>query len=251
MKNRKIALVTGASSGIGKATVEELVKLGFNVVACARRKKRLDELIDRYGDDLIYPLIFDVSDRQAVRVEISSLPPEWQSISVLVNNAGNAHGLSTIQEGSVDDWDAMIDSNVKGLLYVSKEVLPLMRKAENPIIVNLGSIAGVETYPKGNVYCATKHAVHALSDAMRIDLNKESIRVCEIQPGAVQTEFSEVRFKGDVEKAQHVYEGYTPLSAPDVAELIGFVVTRPKHVNIATSLILPSAQASATVWNKS
>ena len=169
---------------------------------------------------------------------------------MLVNNAGNAHGMAPIQSGSLEDWDAMIDINVKGLLYVTKAVLPLMLQHKKGHIVNIGSIAGKEVYPNGNVYCASKHAVDALSQAMRIDLVQEGIRVSEVNPGLVETEFSEVRFKGDKERAASVYKGFQALQAQDIAELISFIVTRPAHVNLAEVLVLPTAQAAATILHK-
>jgi 3-hydroxy acid dehydrogenase / malonic semialdehyde reductase len=246
----KIALVTGASSGIGRATAVQLAQNGYKVIITGRRQEQLQELAQEIGPDLVYPLLFDVRDREVVRQALASLPQEWRAIDVLVNNAGNAHGLSPIQSGDVDDWDAMIDINVKGLLYVTKEVLPVMVERKSGHIINIGSIAGKEAYANGNVYCASKFAVDALSKAMRIDLVHEGVKVSEVNPGLVQTEFSEVRFKGDKERAANVYKGFEPLQAEDIADVIVFMVTRPKHVNIAEVLILPSAQASATVVNK-
>ena len=193
---------------------------------------------------------FDVSSRIAVEKAIKSLPENFKTIDILINNAGNAHGLSSIQEGDLDDWDAMLDINVKGLLYVSKAIFPQMIARNSGFIVNIGSIAGKEVYPNGNVYCASKHAVNALNKGMRIDLNKHNIRVSAIHPGAVETAFSEVRFKGDTEKAAAVYKGYKPLQAEDIAEIIYFVVTRPYHVNIEDLVVYPTAQANATIMNK-
>ncbi|GAB2548829.1 SDR family oxidoreductase [Rufibacter soli] len=247
---QKIALVTGASSGIGRATAVQLAQNGYKVIITGRRQEKLQELAQEIGPDSVYPLLFDVRDREVVRQALASLPQEWRAIDVLVNNAGNAHGLSPIQSGDVDDWDAMIDINVKGLLYVTKEVLPVMVERKSGHIINIGSIAGKEAYANGNVYCASKFAVDALSKAMRIDLVHEGVKVSEVKPGLVQTEFSEVRFKGDKERAANVYKGFEPLQAEDIADVIVFMVTRPKHVNIAEVLILPSAQASATVVNK-
>ncbi|MBF9252364.1 SDR family NAD(P)-dependent oxidoreductase [Pontibacter sp. 172403-2] len=246
----KIALVTGATSGIGHATALELARQGYHIIATGRRTERLEELKKQITNVPVYTLAFDVRDNEAVQQAINSLPAAWRQVEVLVNNAGNAHGLSTIQNGSLDDWDAMIDINVKGLLYVSKAVLPLMLAHKKGHIINIGSIAGKEVYPNGNVYCASKHAVDALSQAMRLDLVKEGIKVSEVNPGMVETEFSEVRFKGDKDRAASVYEGFQPLQAQDIAELIGFIVSRPAHVNWAEVLILPAAQASATVVNK-
>ncbi|WP_205502783.1 SDR family NAD(P)-dependent oxidoreductase [Rufibacter psychrotolerans] len=247
---QKIALVTGATSGIGRATAIQLVQQGFKVVAAGRRSERLQELVQELGQDQVFPVEFDVRDRDAVHAALTSLPPEWRAVEVLVNNAGNAHGLAPIQSGDLDDWDAMLDINVKGLLYVTKEILPIMIERKAGHIINIGSIAGKEAYANGNVYCASKFAVDALSKAMRIDLVHEGVKVSEVNPGAVETEFSEVRFKGDKERAASVYQGFEPLTAHDIAELIGFMVTRPRHVNIAEVLILPAAQASATVINK-
>ncbi len=246
----RIAFVTGATSGIGYATAIELAKRGYSIIATGRRTDRLEALKQELADVPVYTLAFDVRDKEAVQQAIDSLPAAWQQVEVLVNNAGNAHGLSAIQDGSLEDWDAMLDINVKGLLYVSKAVLPLMLAHKKGHIVNIGSTAGKEVYPNGNVYCASKYAVDALSKAMRIDLLQEGIKVSEVNPGLVETEFSEVRFKGDTERAASVYKGFEPLQAQDIAELIGFIVSRPAHVNWAEVLILPAAQASATLVKK-
>ncbi|MCK8140601.1 SDR family NAD(P)-dependent oxidoreductase [Flavobacterium sp. I-SCBP12n] len=248
----KIALVTGASSGIGKATAQILAKNNYKIILCGRREDRLLELkkeLSAFTE--VYTLSFDVRDKKAVFDSINSLPEAFSKIDVLINNAGNAHGLDSIQNGDLDDWDAMIDINVKGLLYVSKAIIPKMIAQKSGHIINIGSIAGKEVYPNGNVYCASKHAVDALNQAMRIDLNPFGIRVGGIHPGAVETEFSEVRFKGDSERAANVYKGFEPLRAEDIADIIHFVVSRPYHVNIADLIVLPTAQASATVMNKS
>jgi len=247
----KIALVTGATSGIGRATAIALAKQGYRIIATGRRHERLEELQQELaGTTTVLPLLFDVRNKEAVQFAIASLPTEWQQIDVLINNAGNAHGLAPIQDGSLEDWDAMLDINVKGLLYVSHAVIPFMKQQGSGHIINIGSIAGKEVYANGNVYCASKFAVDALSKAMRIDLISTGIKVSEVNPGAVETEFSEVRFKGDKERAASVYQGYQPLQADDIADLIAFIVTRPPHVNLAEVLILPAAQASATVMNK-
>ncbi|MHA6249413.1 SDR family NAD(P)-dependent oxidoreductase [Pontibacter sp. CAU 1760] len=246
----KIALITGATSGIGYATALELAQKGYSIIATGRRADRLEELKATLGDIPVHTLTFDVRDKEAVQQAVDSLPAEWREVEVLVNNAGNAHGLSPIQEGSVEDWDAMIDINVKGLLYVTHAVLPLMRARKKGHIVNIGSIAGKEVYPNGNVYSASKFAVDALTKGMRIDLVQDGIRVSEVNPGLVETEFSEVRFKGDKERAAAVYKGFDALQAQDIAELIAFIVTRPAHVNLAEVLVLPTAQASATVLHK-
>jgi NADP-dependent 3-hydroxy acid dehydrogenase YdfG len=245
------AFITGATSGIGKATAELFAKNNIRLVLCGRRKERLESLqIELEKLTEVITLQFDVSNKEQVFTAIHSLPSNFSNIDILINNAGNAHGLSTIQEGDTDDWDAMIDINVKGLLYVSKAIIPKMTERNSGFIVNIGSIAGKEVYPNGNVYCASKHAVNALNKAMRIDLNKHNIRVSAIHPGAVETEFSEVRFKGDAEKSASVYSGYKALQAEDIADIIHFVVTRPYHVNIEDLIVYPTAQASATIMNK-
>jgi hypothetical protein len=195
-------------------------------------------------------LQFDVRNKEEVFAAVESLPESFQQIDVLINNAGNAHGLSSIQDGDIDDWDAMLDINVKGLLYVSKTIMPIMIKRNSGFIVNIGSIAGKEVYPNGNVYCASKFAVNALNKSMRIDLNKHNIRVSGIHPGAVETEFSEVRFKGDSERAKNVYTGYKALQAEDIADIIHFVISRPYHVNIEDLVVYPTAQASPTILKK-
>lgn len=198
----------------------------------------------------VHILNFDVRNREDVFSEIASLPPEFSNIDILVNNAGNAHGLDPIQEGSIEDWEAMMDINVKGLLYVSKAVIPKMIEKQSGHIINIGSTAGKEVYPKGNVYCASKHAVDAINQGMRIDLNGNGIRVGAVNPGLVQTEFSEVRFKGDSDKADKVYQGFQALKPEDIADIIHFVVTRPYHVNIADLVVLPTAQATSTIVDK-
>ena len=247
----KTALITGATSGIGKATAERFAKEGIALVVCGRRQERLDELVEELSKQVpLHSLTFDVRNRSDVATAIASLPKDFSQIDILVNNAGNAHGLDTIQEGNLDDWDAMLDINVKGLLYVSKAIIPGMIERNEGHIINIGSLAGKEVYPKGNVYCASKHAVDAINQGMRIDLNEFGIRVGAINPGLVETEFSEVRFKGDNERAKTVYQGYKALQAEDIADIIHFVVTRPYHVNIADLLVLPSAQANSTLLKK-
>ncbi|SNR39950.1 hypothetical protein SAMN06265371_102303 [Lutibacter agarilyticus] len=249
--NHKTAFITGATSGIGKATAEIFAKYQFQLILCGRRSDRLVELKETLSKQTkVTTLQFDVRNREEVFKAVASLSKEFQKIDILINNAGNAHGLSTIQDGSIDDWDAMLDINVKGLLYVSKSILPQMVERNSGFVVNIGSIAGKEVYVNGNVYCASKHAVNALNKAMRIDLNKHNIRVSAIHPGAVETEFSEVRFKGDTEKASNVYKGFDALQAKDIAEIIHFVVSRPAHVNIEDLVVYPTAQASATILNK-
>jgi 3-hydroxy acid dehydrogenase / malonic semialdehyde reductase len=249
---QKTVLITGASSGIGYATALYLATQGFSIIACGRRKERLDELAVRCTamGAKCYPLLFDVRDQHAVATAIGSLPENWQHIDVLINNAGNAHGLSAIQDGNIEDWNAMIDINVKGLLHVSHAIIPGMVDRKKGHIVNIGSIAGKEVYPNGNIYCASKFAVDAINQGMRMDLHSHNIRVSAINPGLVETEFSEVRFKGDKDRAAKVYQGYQPLQAQDIAELIHFIITRPAHVNIADTLVLPTDQASSTIVNK-
>lgn len=252
MAERRIALITGATSGIGEATAKMLSQNGFKLIICGRRKDRLERLKEELSKctDVIH-LSFDVRDKNEVTDAIQSLPDGWKEIDVLINNAGNAHGLDPIQSGSVEDWDAMIDINVKGLLYVTREILPGMVKRKKGHVVNLGSIAGKEAYANGNVYCGSKFAVDAITKGMRIDLNAHGIKVTAIHPGLVETEFSLVRFKGDEERAQSVYKGYQPLKPEDIADLILFALTRPAHVVVADLVVFPVAQASATVVNKS
>lgn len=243
----KIALITGATSGIGKATAIKLAEAGYSTIITGRRKERLDELAKELTDKGIQVLTlqFDVRNQTEVHNAIAGLPSEWQNIDVLVNNAGLAVGTSPIQDGIVDDWERMIDTNVKGLLYMTHEVAPLMIKNGKGHIVNLASVAGKEVYPGGNVYCATKHAVDALSKAMRIDMLKHNIKVTNIAPGMVETEFSIVRYKGDTQAADNVYKGITPLTGEDIADTIVFAVTRPAHVCLNDIQIMPTAQASS------
>lgn len=245
------ALITGATSGIGRATAERFAKDGIRLILCGRRTDRLMELKSRLSVETeVHFLTFDVRNRQEVFENISRLPEAFKQIDILVNNAGNAHGLDPIQDGSLDDWDAMMDINVKGLLYVSKAVIPGMLERQSGHIINIGSTAGKEVYPNGNVYCASKHAVDAINQGMRIDLNGKGIRVGAVNPGLTQTEFSDVRFKGDSDKAEKVYQGFKALQAEDIADIIHFVVTRPYHVNIADLTVMPTAQASSTIVDK-
>ena len=249
---KKIAFITGATSGIGKATAINFALNGIDLVLCGRRQDRLDVLKKELGKEVnVHTLNFDIRDKESVQKAIISLPKEFAKIDILINNAGNAHGLDTIQEGSVDDWDAMLDINVKGLLYVSKAIIPQMVERKSGHIINIGSTAGKEVYPKGNVYCASKHAVDAINQGMRIDLNPFGIRVGAVNPGLVETEFSNVRFKGDENRAENVYKGFQPLKPEDIADIIHFVITRPYHVNIADLIVMPTAQASSTIVNKS
>lgn len=248
----KIALITGATSGIGKATAIQIAQSGYNVIITGRRKDRLTALADdirREGAEVL-ELCFDIRNPEEVKEAISGLNDKWKNIAVLINNAGLAVGSSPIQEGIADDWERMIDTNVKGLLYITRAVAPLMIKNNSGHIVNIASIAGKEVYPGGNVYCATKHAVDALSKAMRTDMLKYNIKVTNIAPGMVETEFSLVRYKGDAEAAQKVYNGITPLTNEDIAETIVFAITRPAHVCLNDIVIMPTAQANARDVNR-
>lgn len=252
---KRTVLITGASSGIGEACARVLAGEGsYRLLLCARRVERLDNLkkaiLTAYPATKVYTFELDVRDRMQVESTIENLPDAWKNIDILINNAGLSQGLDPIQDGDPDDWDRMIDTNVKGLLYVTKAVTPLLKKSAHAHIINLGSIAGKEVYPNGNVYCATKHAVDALNKAMRIDLLPFGIKVTAINPGMVETEFSEVRFKGDKERAKAVYQGLTPLCGDDIAEVIAFVLSRPAHVNINDLLIMPTAQANGTIVNR-
>ena len=248
---KKIALITGATSGIGRATAHEFAKHGISLILCGRRQERLDSIKKVLSKETdVYTLNFDVRDREKTLEAIASLPKEFATIDILINNAGNAHGLDPIQTGYLDDWDAMMDINVKGLLYVSKAVIPGMTERKSGHIINIGSSAGKEVYPNGNVYCGSKHAVIAITEGMRIDLNPYGIKVGAVNPGLVETEFSEVRFKGDA-AADKVYKGYKALQAEDVADVIYFAISRPAHVNIADVLMFCTAQANSTIVKKS
>lgn len=252
----RIALITGATSGIGRATAQAFATLGYKLILCGRRTDRLAEVADELAaQTIVTTLAFDVRDRQAVETALASLPSDWQQdghplVDILVNNAGNAYGLSAIQDGDVADWDQMIDGNVQGLLYVSKAVIPGMVARQRGHIVNLSSIAGKQTYANGAVYCASKAAVEALSTGMRLDLTQHGIKVTNIAPGAVETEFSVVRFKGDTERAAKVYAGFDPLTAKDIADSIVYAVTAPANVTIADITILAAAQAAATTIHR-
>lgn len=249
---QKTALITGATSGIGQATAKIFAVKGINLILCGRRKSRLDDIKKELEDKVkITTLSFDVGNREAVFSAIESLSDQnKKDINILVNCAGNAHGLDTFLDSSIDDFDSMIDSNVKGLLYVSKAVVPILVANKRGHIINISSIAGKETYPKGTVYCATKHAVEAISKGMRMDLLTQGIKVTNIAPGAVETEFSLVRFKGDQKKADAVYQGFEPLVAEDIADAIYYAVSRPDHVQIADMTIFPKAQASGTLFDR-
>lgn len=247
----KTALITGATSGIGRATARLFASHGVRLILCGRRQERLDTLSSELSEMTdIHTLNFDVRNKEMVFELLQNLPAAFSEIDILINNAGNAHGLDPIHNGSLDDWDAMIDINVKGLLYVSKAVLPKMIEKRSGHIINIGSTAGKEVYPNGNVYCASKHAVDAINQGMRIDLNGMGIRVGAINPGMVETEFSQVRFKGDSEKTEKAYQNFTPLQPVDIAELIWFTVTRPPHVNIADLTVMCLDQATSTIVNR-
>lgn len=243
----RIALITGATSGIGRATADAFADLDYRLILCGRRQDRLTELQNQLGaKTAVKTLTFDVRDWHDVEEAIGTLADDWKAIDILVNNAGNAYGLEPIQDGNPAEWDQMIDGNVQGLLYVSKAVIPGMVERKRGHIVNLSSIAGKQTYANGAVYCASKAAVEALSTGMRLDLTQHGIKVTNIAPGAVETEFSVVRFNGNAERAAKVYEGFTPLTAEDIADTIVYAVTAPAHVTIADMTILASAQAAAT-----
>ncbi|MCB0451672.1 MAG: SDR family NAD(P)-dependent oxidoreductase [Aequorivita sp.] len=250
MRN-KTAFITGTTSGIGMATAKLFAKNGMRLILCGRREDRLKSLSEELSALTdVHTLQFDVRNKEEVFAAVKSLPRQFSEIDILINNAGNAHGMDTIDEGNIDDWDSMLDINVKGLLYVSKAILPKMIERKMGHIINIGSTAGKEVYPKGNVYCASKHAVDAINQGMRIDLNGKGIKVGAINPGMVETEFSEVRFKGDTEKAEKVYQGFKPLKAEDIADIIWFAVTRPPHVNIADLTVMCLDQANSTIVNK-
>jgi NADP-dependent 3-hydroxy acid dehydrogenase YdfG len=247
----RIALITGATSGIGKATAEAFAASGIDLILCGRRQERLDEVAASLSAQVkVTTLIFDVRDKGAVLAMIGSLPDHWKNIDILINNAGNAHGLGSLEEGDPDDWDAMIDGNVKGLLYVSKAVIPLMREQGRGHIVNISSIAGKQTYINGAVYCASKAAVEVLSEGMRLELTQHGIKVTNVAPGAVETEFSLVRFKGDESRAEKVYQGFDPLQAIDIADAVLYAVNAPSRVTIADLTILAAAQSAATTIYK-
>ncbi len=245
----KIIFITGATAGFGKAIAYKFAEHGCNIIITGRRNDRLkkieEEIKSLYGVKVL-SLCFDVRKKNDVAQAINDLPHDWKKIDVLINNAGLAQGLSLIQDGNTDDWDVMIDTNIKGLLYVSRAVIPLMIENKSGHIINLGSLAGKEAYLKGNIYCATKFAVDAISKSMRIDLLQNGIKVTQISPGAAETEFSLTRFKGDAERAKKTYEGYTPLTAEDIADIIYFAATRPPHVVLNDIVITPLAQANTS-----
>ncbi|MDR1054586.1 MAG: SDR family NAD(P)-dependent oxidoreductase [Prevotellaceae bacterium] len=251
---KKIALITGATAGIGKATAFALARKGYNIIVTGRRKERLveveREIASLFPDINIITLNFDIRNNQEVENTIDSLPEDWKAIDILVNNAGLAVGLNHIQDGVIDDWERMIDTNVKGLLYITRKVAPIMIERGTGHIVNIGSIAGKEVYENGNVYCATKHAVDALTKGMRLDMLQYGIKVTGICPGMVETEFSLVRFKGDEERAKNVYNKFQPLKPEDIADAVTYVVGLPPHVNINDLLIMPTVQANSTVTKR-
>jgi NADP-dependent 3-hydroxy acid dehydrogenase YdfG len=248
---KRIALITGATSGIGKATAQAFADSEIDLIICGRRHEILDELKEYYSEKVkVLSLVFDVSIQTDVAKAIESLPEEWKNIDILVNNAGNAHGLEPIQDGNISDWDTMIDGNVKGLLYVSKAVMPIMVAREKGHIINLSSVAGKYTYPNGAVYCASKSAVEAISEGMRHDLTKYGIKVTNIAPGAVETDFSLVRFKGDVERAKKVYEGFDPIQPEDVADAILYAINTPDRVTIADIVLYAKAQSAPTMIHR-
>jgi len=249
----KIVFITGASSGIGESTAQAFAAQGAKILMCARRAERLEKLAQtlefEYGAAAHY-FRLDVRDQPAVDKAVAGLPPEWRAIEILVNNAGLSRGLDKLPQGLLDDWEEMIDTNVKGVLYVSRAVIPGMIERAKGHIINIGSIAGHEVYPGGNVYCATKFAVRALSKGLRLDLSGTPIRVSEVAPGMAETEFSLVRFHGDAERAAKVYQGLTPLAPDDVADAVVWCATRPLHVNVSEVVVMPTAQASTTLVSR-
>lgn len=250
---KQIALITGATSGIGEATALLLAKNNYKIIITGRRKNRLDLLKEKIIQETktdVLTLNFDIRNLSENEAAINSLPADWRNIDVLVNNAGLAAGFNSVQNGVIDDWERMIDTNIKGLLYITRLIAPIMIERGSGHIINISSVAGKETYPLGNVYCASKHAVQSLTKGMRIDMLKHGIKVSSVSPGAVETEFSLVRFNGDTNKAKEIYRGFTPLNAQDIAETILFIVTRPKHVNIDDVLIMPTAQAFSRDFNR-
>lgn len=240
----KTIFITGATSGIGKAIAQNFAKQGFKLIICGRRTDVLEELKEQLSAVTeVFSLNFDVRNKTEVFEAIDSLPEEFKSIDILVNNAGNAHGLDSLADGNLEDWDAMMDGNVKGLLYVSQPIIKMMKAKKSGHIINISSVAARQTYTNGVVYCASKKAVDVISEGMRLELTEFGIKVCNVQPGAVDTEFSEVRFKGNTEKADKVYEGYDALQAEDIADLVSYIVNAPDRVSIADVAIFPKAQA--------
>ncbi|WP_285269654.1 SDR family NAD(P)-dependent oxidoreductase [Kaistella rhinocerotis] len=248
----KTALITGATSGIGKATAELFATQGFRLIVCGRRSAVLDKLKDELSKQTeVISLVFDQREFNQIETALNSLPGEWKNIDVLVNNAGNAHGLDTVENGSIEDWDAMMDGNVKGILYVSKLIIPGMKQRKSGHIVNISSVAARQTYVNGVVYCASKRAVDVISEGLRLELTEFGIKVTNIQPGLVETDFSKVRFKGDEDRAKSVYTGYKALEAKDIADAISYCVNAPSHVAISDLTIYPSAQSEPRTVYKS
>ncbi len=254
MKNKqKTVLITGATSGIGLACARIFAKNGYSVIITGRRNDRLKKIAAEFSEKYntkVLPLCFDIRNREKTEYMLNTIPGSWKKIDILINNAGLASGINPIQDGIADDWDKMIDTNLKGLLYVSKCIIPLMISRNKGHIINIGSIAGKETYLNGNVYCATKAAVDSLTKAMRIDLLKNNIKVTQVAPGAAETEFSVVRYKGDKITAKKVYEGYKPLNGDDIARVVFFTATLPDHVNINDVVVVPTAQANTVHFNR-
>jgi 3-hydroxy acid dehydrogenase/malonic semialdehyde reductase len=249
----KTILITGATAGFGKAIAYKFAEHGWNIIITGRRVERLNKIeedIKKSFGVKVLSLCFDVRNKNAVQLAINDLPRDWKKIDVLVNNAGLASGLALIQDGNIDDWEVMIDTNVKGLLYVSRAVMPMMIENKSGHIINLGSIAGKEAYLKGNIYCATKFAVDAISKSMRIDMLQHGIKVTQICPGAAETDFSLTRFHGDAERAKKTYQGYTPLTAEDIADIAYFAATRPPHVVLNDIVVTPLAQANTSYMFK-
>lgn len=247
----KTALITGATSGIGKAIAEAFAKQGKRLILCGRRNDVLEHLKTELSNQTeVITLCFDVREREQVITAISQLPASWKNIDILINNAGNAHGLEPLCDGNYEDWEAMLDGNVKGLLYVSKQIIPLMMAQNSGHIINISSVAARQTYANGVVYCASKKAVDVISEGMRLELTEFGIRVCNVQPGAVATDFSKIRFKGDEARANTVYQGYEALKAEDIADLVSYIVNAPSHVSIADVAIFPTAQAEPRTIHK-
>jgi len=253
MKSRKTVMITGATSGIGKACAEKFAENNYDIIITGRRNELLKKIaaqLKQKNKIDVCCLNFDVSKFTEVKKAITSLKGKWKNIDILINNAGLALGFDPIDKGNINDWEKMIDTNIKGLLYVSRLVIPEMVTQNSGHVINIGSIAGKETYMNGNIYCATKHAVDSLTKAMRIDLLKYRIRVSAVHPGAVETEFSLVRFKGEKQAAQNVYKGFKPLAGKDIAEVVFFVATQPEHMNINDVIVMPTAQANTVHFNK-
>jgi 3-hydroxy acid dehydrogenase / malonic semialdehyde reductase len=248
-----LVFITGASSGIGRSCAQKFAEAGARLILAARRKERLESLakeLHKQFNTQVLVDVLDVRDRKSVVRFVSGLAPEWQKIDILVNNAGLSRGLDKLHEGQFENWEEMIDTNVKGLLYVSRVIIPGMVERKKGTIINIGSIAGHEVYPNGNVYCASKHAVDAITKGMRMDLVDTPIRVCTVDPGLVETEFSEVRFHGDKARAKKVYENLSPLTSDDIADAVLYAATRPPHVQVSEIIIMPTAQASTTLVHR-